>query len=213
MLKYEGVIRCTPELSDEEVIFLNQWQNKLNEIYFEQQKGSLNASERLDDFIQLPLEKNQRWTICTWAYSPMIHWSNRGMEIFGEHTKGQFREAVLAYLHLLIGENPVIRNACYKNLSFLKEHTLNGVIQSQKEEHGHKNSWLYVVENNEIFSVEHCSITEYLNNPTGYHKQSKEDTCMDKLNRYFPPLYRYAQVAKTVYSMEKEDKSTPRNKI
>jgi hypothetical protein len=202
MLTYSGLIECTPPLTKEEVIFLNEWQDLLNTIYKLNTPAKKNNPyfAKIDEFLELPLTEAQRWTICSWAYSPMIKWNIDGMIVQGTHQKGQFRESVLAYIHLLLGEEPVIKNAVYQKLSFLHEHKFNGIVDSSKYTENGIKDWLYIVQDNIISSVEGCTIEEYIANPTLYKKQFKEDTCMDKLNRYFPPLYRYGQVVKSVMS-------------
>lgn len=215
MLTYTGFIQCDPPLTQQEVDFFNQWQNLLNEVYLVGEESYY----RIDQFLGLELNKNQRWTIGTWCYSPHISWTQEGMIVEGSYEKGRFRDALLAYQYFFFGDEPVLKNAKYDWLHFIQSHQLNGVIDSYKDEYKVKSGnhihshWLYVVENSDVTSVKNCSLENFLANPSLYPKEGKEDTCWDKLNRYFPPLYRYAKIVKAVYEEQKDVIDVPKNKL
>ena len=209
MQSYTGIVQCSPPLSPQEVQFLNTWQNKLNDIYVAFQSGNKNAPEQLDSFLGFDLNDGQRWTICQWTYCPFIKWTKEGMLLEGNHKKGQLRPAILGYLHLFLGEDPFIKKVLLDKLSFLKEHSFNGIIDSYKDE----KQWLYIIKNNIISAVNNCSVEQYNNNPYIHPHISKEDNCIDKLNQYFSHLYFYADVNQNLHSKEIENNIIKRVKI
>lgn len=213
MNQYSGFLNITPHLTEQEVSFLNEWQNILNETYSKIKTKQPDAVQKIEKFLNFSFTKEQLWTICEWTYSPMITWNQEGMVIEGEHQKGQLRPAILGYLHFFLGKEPILKNCFYEQLSFLREHTLNGIIDCDKitsdnlynsslgyitTEKSNK-QWLYVVENNAVSSVNQCSIDQYLLNPSLYNKITQEDNCIDKINKYFSNLYNYSKVVKIVY--------------
>lgn len=205
MLSYTGMIKLTPHLSPDEVEFLNNWQTKLNSIYHRHiydNYGSRNFKNlstdltcEIDHFLGLSLDKNQHWTIL-FCFSPMVHFTEQGMDIYGSDEKGQFREALLAYQHFFMGEQPVLRDACYEHLSFIQSHSMNGIISCENTKLHDKSSgkWCYLVKDNEIVAVDAPNAQTWLKNPDKYPVIHKEDTTKEKLDKYFPPLIQYARI-------------------
>jgi hypothetical protein len=205
MLSYTGTIQLTPHLNQDEVEFLNNWQNKLYSIYhrhIHEYSGSRNFKNlssdltcEIEHFLGLSLDKNQHWTIL-FCFSPMIHFTEQGMDIYGSDEKGQFREALLAYQHFFMGEQAVLRDACYEHLSFIQSHVMNGIISCENTKL-HDNSsgkWCYLVKDNQIVSVDAPNAQAWLKNPNKYPEMYKEDTTKEKLDKYFPPLIQYARI-------------------
>jgi hypothetical protein len=206
MLTYTGFIELTPHLCEDEVVFLNNWQNRLNSIYhrhINDYGGSRNFKNlstdltcEIDSFLGLSLSKEQHWTIM-FCFSPMIHFSQEGIMVYGSDKKGQFRDAVLAYQHFFLGETSVLRDACYEHLSFIKQHAMNGIISCENtapKDLSSTGKWCYLIEDNIIGSVNAPDAQAWLARPEKYEVIEKEDTTFDKLSRYFPPLMLYAKI-------------------
>ncbi len=214
MLKYNGKLFFDKPLNDEEVIFLNNWQNKLFEIY-EKYSGTITKAEKekvsseLDVFSGINLSKEQKWTIF-FAMSPMIKFTNDYILVKGSHKKGNIREAILAYQHFFLGENPVIAECM--NFKFSSSKKIEGFIECKKKKLNEETSWCYLFENNQVYSVEVASKKIYDNHPSLFEKILKEDTFKVKLDKYFPPIIAYANLKKLLNNKE-ENGTKRRNKI
>ena len=200
MLEYNGKLYFDKPLSEEELSFLRIWQNKLSEISSDYRKASSKdlkerISQQINSFSGINFNDNQRWVIF-FGMSPMISFEKDYIELSGSSKKGNMREALLAYQHFFLGEDPVLKYCM--GLDFLKEHKFNGIIESSKYENGGVSNWCYIVENDSIFSVDAPTIAEYQNNPKKWQKIEKKDTFYDKLILYFPPLIKYAEVKKSI---------------
>ncbi len=214
MLKYNGKLFFNNPLNDKEVVFLNAWQKKLTDIYEKYSKSPSkdekeNISSQLDSFSGISLTKEQKWTIF-FAMSPMIKFTNDYILVKGEHQKGNIREAILAYKHFFIGENPVIAECM--NFRFSSARQLNGIIECEKRQNDTQTKWCYLFENNNVYSIDAINKKEYQKEPSNYEKILKEDTFKIKLEKYFPPIIAYASLKKQLTT---DDSSTykRRNKI
>lgn len=190
----------------------------LNDVY-EDYEIEPSASLRINSFLNLELDDKQRWTIC-WNYSPMISkFEKDKIVIDGCGEKGQLRPAILSYLHFFIGEDPVLRNAKYGDLSFLNTHSLNGVVDAEKHDAntGTHSRWLYLIENENTYSIDGVDYEEFMSNPKKHsvHKVAKNDHCQKMLASYFPPVYSYAKIVKSVVENETVSKKheKAKNKI
>lgn len=189
-LIYEGVLEVTPPFSDEEVKFLNTWQNILAQQFLELDSVTDNDMKNkyydsIKNFIGLPLDDKQLWVL-HFSFNPLIRFEHDKIIIKGEHSKGQLRDALLIYQHFFFSEEPFLKKYL-PNLKFLNEHTFDGIIQSEKYSNktGHT-QWCYLAEKSKIFSVNAKTSDEYLSNPGKYLKSVKEDKSDDRINRYYP---------------------------
>lgn len=189
-LIYHGELKITPHLSEEEVNFLNTWQKSLCDKFslLDQIKDDDLKSEyyeNVKDFIGLPLDKKQLWVL-HFSFNPLISFESDKIIIKGEHKKGQLRDALLIYQHFFFSDDSFLKKYL-PNLNFIKPHTFDGIIQSEKFSYasGHT-QWCYIAEKSKIYSVNAKTIQEYLSNPKNYEKQEKIDKSDERINRYFP---------------------------
>lgn len=197
-LIYHGELKLTPALSEEEVQFLNTWQTALAEKFslLDSTKDDDLKSQyynNIKDFIGLPLDDKQLWVL-HFSFNPLISFEKDKIIIHGEHEKGQLRDALLIYQHFFFSEEPFMTKYL-PYLTFMKEHTFDGIIQSEKFSYktGHT-QWCYIAEKSEITSVNAKTIDEYLANPKQFPKEEKEDKSHDRIERYYPknsPLMRF----------------------
>lgn len=189
-LIYHGELQVTPPFSNEEVNFLNTWQNILAKEFLE--LDNVNNAEiknqhydTIKSFIGLPLDEKQLWLL-HFAFNPLIKFETDKIIIEGEHTKGQLRDALLMYQHFFFSKDAFLKKYL-PHLNFLNEHTFNGIIQAEK--YSYKSGytqWCYLAEKSEISSVDATTINEYLANPSQYPKEIKEDRCWERINTYYP---------------------------
>lgn len=189
-LIYHGELQVTPHFSNEEVHFLNTWQNMLaQEFLILDDVKNLDIKnqhyETIKNFIGLPLNENQLWLL-HFSFNPLIHFEVDKIIIEGEHSKGQLRDSLLMYQHLFFSKNAFLKKYL-QNLSFFNEHTFSGIIQAEKYSYktGHT-QWCYLAENSEIHSVNAKTIDDYLINPKLYPKELKEDKSLERINNYYP---------------------------
>lgn len=202
MLKYKGKLNFDAPLSKEELEFLNDWQNKLVEIYKEYWNTTNKddreiISQKINGYSGISFNDKQRWAIF-FAMSPMIHFEEDGIVLKGQSKKGNMREALMAYHHFFLSEDAVLKECM--NLSFLKPHNFSGIVEAYKKDKvtDYESNWCYIAENNQIYSVDAVNIKEYEQSPGKWPKVQKEDTFYDKLVRYFPPLMEYAKLKKSI---------------
>ena len=208
MLKYNGYLKFDTPLSEEEVTFLNLWQSLVKKSCdnYKEDKEDPNCYVPIEQLLSLFLDKNQKWTLF-FCYNPLISFDKNGIIINGESEKGQLREALLAYKHFFIGEDPVLKH-CIKDPSILKSHTFSGIIESEQTKHTaggfqHK-TWCYIANNSDIYSVQAPTKEIYLDSPESFPKQEKNDTCMEKLDLYFPRIYSYSNLKKSIFEIQQE---------
>jgi len=197
-LIYNGELKVTPSFSDEEVNFLNTWQEVLCKNFLKAYglKDKSRASkyyENIKNFIGLPLDESQMWVL-SYSFNPLIKFTKNSIIINGEHEKGQLRDALLIYQYFFFAKEPFMKK-CIPDLKFLQEHTFDGIIQAEKFHYktGHT-QWCYIAEKSEISSVNAKTIEEYLENPKKYPKDEKIDKSWERINKYYPensPLMRY----------------------
>lgn len=204
MLKYNGKLFFNKPLNDEEVFFLNDWQNKLTEIYEKYGKAVTKIekeqiSSELDSFSGINLNKEQKWTIF-FAMSPMISFKSDYILIKGTNKKGNIREAILAYQHFFLGENPVMAECM--NFKFSEPREIQGIIECKKKKYDEETHWCYLFENKQIYSIEVANKKLYDKNPDLFEKNLKEDTFKSKLDKYFPPIIAYATLKKQLNNQE-----------
>lgn len=189
-LIYKGELEVIPPFSNEEVKFLNTWQNllakeflKLDDIQDNDMKNQ--HYDNIKSFIGLPLDDKQLWVL-EFSFNPLISFTNDKIIINGEHSKGQLRDALLIYQHFFFSEDAFLKKYL-PNLNFFNEHKFSGIIESEKYSYktGHS-KWCYLVENSEISSVNAHTIEEYWDNPTKYPKDLKEDKSWERINNYYP---------------------------
>ncbi len=214
MLKYNGKLFLNHSLTDEEVHFLNSWQKKLTDIYEKYNKASSKnekeaISSELDSFSGISLTKEQKWTIF-FAMSPMIKFTNKYILVKGEHKKGNIREAILAYNHFFLGENPIMAECM--NFRFSSQKQINGIIECEKTQNEETTKWCYLFEDGQVYSIDATNKRDYQKNPYHYEKILKEDTFKVKLEKYFPPIIAYASLKKQL-STDKPISINRKNKI
>jgi hypothetical protein len=215
MLKYNGKLFFDTPLTDDEVSFLNSWQQKLVDIYEKYSKAATKKekeeiSAELDTFSGISLSNEQKWTIF-FAMSPMIKFTNKYISVKGAHKKGNIREAILSYQHFFLGENPVIAECM--NFKFGSAKTLTGIIECEKKQYEEKTNWCYLFENNQIYSIDATNKKTFETTPQLYEKALKEDTFKVKLDKYFPPIIAYATLKKQLSTENRSVSSKRKNKI
>lgn len=219
MLKYKGKIYFDKPLNDEELSFLKDWQEQLVEIHEEYRSTNSKSekeaiSEKFNAYSGVAFDEKQRWAIF-FAMSPMIHFHHDCIELKGTSTKGNMREAFMAYHHFFLGENAVLKECM--DLNFMQVHNLNGIVEAYKEDkYGEESKWCYLVENNKVSSIEVPTIKEYMDNPNKWVRVEKEDTFYEKLLQYFPPLMDYASLKKSIKKANEEkpvEKAAKRLKV
>ena len=216
MLKYSGKLYFDKPLSDEELSFLQGWQNKLTEInvdYFPATKEDREViSERINAHTGIAFNGLQRWAIFQ-ATCPLIEFHKDYIECNGISHKGQLRESIMAYHHFFFSKEAVLKECL--DLSFLKPHNLNGIIEGyRKDERTNKISqWCYVVKDNNFTSVEVPTISLYESNPDKWEVTNKEDNFYTKcLLVYFPPLMQYAEIKRSINEASAKIDSTVEKK-
>jgi hypothetical protein len=154
----------------------------------------------IQNFLGLPFNKDQLWTL-NFCHNPLIKFETTGIKIDGDTYKGQLRESLLAYMHLFFSNDALLKK-CIPDLSFIKNHTFNGIIEGKKTGYTKdykkiSSAWCYIAKNSDIYSVDSKNKEDYLLNPSQFPKEIKEDTCLEKLNKYFHPgsvILRYASL-------------------
>lgn len=197
-LIYHGKLKITPALSEEEVQFLNTWQQALGEklSLLDNNKDNVLKTiyyNHINNFIGLPLDDKQLWLL-HFSFNPLIRFEKEHIVIEGEHYKGQLRDSLLIYQHFFFSENPFMKKYL-PHLTFIQPHTFNGMIESEKFNHktGHS-QWCYLVEKSEIFSVNARTIEEYMKSPYKFPKEEKEDKTLERIEKYYStdsPIMRY----------------------
>lgn len=201
ILKYKGKLHFDIPLNDEELEFLQDWQANLVDVYNEYSEAETKSekekiSKKFNSYTGIDFDEKQRGTIF-FGMNPMIHFHHDCIELKGQSKKGNLREALMAYHHFFLGEDAVLKECL--DLSFMKTHNLNGIIESYKDDYKTGESkWCYVVKNNEFSSVDVETIKEYEENPKKWDVTVKEDTFYDKLALYFPPLMSFAALKKSI---------------
>lgn len=198
ILIYDGELTITPNLSEQELNFLNTWQNLLSEKFLKISNTEDNILKvqyynDINQFIGLPLDSKQLWVL-EFSFNPLIKFEKDKIIIKGEHSKGQLRDSLLMYHHLFLSEEPFLKKYL-PNIEFLTEHSFSGIIQCEKnsQKTGHT-QWCYIAEKSIIYAVNAKTKNEYINNKHKYPKQDKDDKSEERINRYYPkdsPLMRF----------------------
>lgn len=216
MRTYQGKLVFSPPLNNEEFSFFNEWQQLLDKVYREQELYSTKdekneVAHQINLFLGANLNDGQLWTIM-FAYSPHLTITQNEIVVDGTYKKGQLREALLAYQHFFMGENPILKNYLYDDLHFINQHTLNGAVEAQvyTKEDGYT-QWCYIFTENETYSVNTATIKKYEEAPTRYPKDFKEDTLLKHIDRYFSEKFR--EYAKLNYITSKAKQYTQNNKF
>ncbi|NCQ51486.1 hypothetical protein GW796_06245 [archaeon] len=212
MLKYKGKLTFDVPLSDSELFFLTDWQKKLvdinNEYIASSKSEKEEVSQKINSYSGLNFTKEQRWAIF-YAMSPMIHFKKDCIQLKGSSKKGNMREALMAYYHFFLGDGAVLKECMHVDV--LKQHKFSGIVEAHKITYnGAESRWCYLVEDNNVSSVNASSIKEYKENPDKWPIANKVDNFEDILTRYFPPLIKYAILKRELNEQAKDEEKQPK---
>lgn len=216
---YRGEIFFDKALSEKEVAFLNDWQATLLKYFtkifdLKNSKTKNKYYQKISDFIGFEMNSKQMWLI-EFSFNPSLRFEKDKIVIQGDVHKGQIRDALMLYHHFFFSDDAFMLKYKKGLKEIMQPHIMaHGFIEATKDSFQKGvNHWCYIIQNNDVFSVDTKTFQEYIQNPLKYHKEDKEDKTMARMNQYFPKNLPQLQKAALDVLLENKPETLKKSKI